>query len=255
MTTHSTNRKPRVLISTGRRNEGAKAGEIQTVVIGCNSNYVNGVMRAGGAPLLVPRVADADAIAAMVEIADGLVLTGGGDVLSLEYGEEPHPKNIYQDSVRDMCELELVRLALARNLPILGICRGIQILNVALGGSLIQDIPSQVENAALHYADPLNAGAFHTVRVEAGTLLSKLVDESATLAVNTYHHQAVNRVGDGLRVNCLSTQDNVIEGVEAVDGRPILGIQWHPEEIAAEFPQQQAFFGWLVAQANAHRQA
>src|SRR5260370_34349306 len=105
--------------------------------------YVRSVVRAGGAPVLLPCVADRDVIQAALQMADGLLLTGGGDILSLAYGEEPHPASKYQDPVRDEMEFEVTRLALETGLPILGIERGIQLLNVALGGTLVQHVPSQ----------------------------------------------------------------------------------------------------------------
>ena len=246
--------KPRILISTGRRNEASRSGEIQPTITGCNLNYVYGILRAGGAPLMVPRIADDEAIRVMVEIADGLLLTGGGDVSSLEYGEEPHPAAKYQDPVRDACERILIRYAYTKNIPILGICRGIQILNVALGGTLVQDIPTQVENAHLHYCDPLHPGAFHTVEIEPGSRMFLMLGGAATLSVNSYHHQSLDRVADALRVVCRA-RDGVVEAVESAEGRPILALQWHPEEIAAEYPIHQGFFNWLIQQANVKQAA
>jgi putative glutamine amidotransferase len=159
------------------------------VTTGCNVNYVNAVVRAGGAPVLLPRIADADAIRTVVESADGLLLTGGGDVVSLAYGEEPHLTSKYQDPVRDEMELEATRAALDAELPILGVCRGLQLLNVACGGTLIQDIPSQVPNAVKHYAEGLDPILLHTVAIEPDSLLA-CVAQATTMAVNSYHHQA-----------------------------------------------------------------
>jgi putative glutamine amidotransferase len=216
-------------------------------------NYVNVVIAAGGAPVLLPCVADEAAIAAAVAIADGLLLTGGGDILSLEYGEEPHPKSMYQDPLRDTMELTVTRLALERGLPILGVCRGIQLLNVALGGTLVQDVPSQVPNVLKHYSEGLDALLLHTIDVDEDTLLARVLG-STSLGTNSYHHQAVKELGRGLRVNCRA-RDGVIEGVEATDGRPILGVQFHPEEIAGKYPVYQRLFDWLVREAECRRKS
>lgn len=136
--------KPLIALTAGRRNLATEAGAMQTVVAGCDVQYTKAVLRAGGAPLLVPCVTDPDALESVVARVDAVLLTGGGDVSPIEFGEEPHPKTALQDPARDRMELTLARLAVESGVPLLGICRGIQTLNVALGGTLIQDIPSQV---------------------------------------------------------------------------------------------------------------
>jgi putative glutamine amidotransferase len=240
--------KPIILITTSRQNHVAAYGEIQAVAMGCNIHYVEAIVRAGGAPVLLPRLADREAIHAAVDVADGVMLTGGGDIGSLRYGEEPHVKSKWQDSVRDEMELDATRLALERGLPILGICRGIQLLNVAMGGTLVQDVPSQVPDALKHYSEGLDALLLHTIAIEQGSLLARLF-ATTSLAVNSYHHQAVKEVGAGLRVSARAP-DGVIEGLEATDGRSVLGVQFHPEEIAEPYPQFQALFDWLVGEAR-----
>jgi len=241
--------KPIILITASRQNHVAAYGEIQAVATGCSLHYVDAIARAGGAPVLLPRLADREAIQAAAGVADAILLTGGGDIGSLCYGEEPHVKSKWQDPVRDEMELELTRVALERELPTLGICRGVQLLNVALGGSLIQDVPSQVPEALKHYSEGLAALLLHTIVCEEKTLLHRLFGTSS-LAVNSYHHQAVKAVGAGLRVNARAA-DGVIEGLEAADGRPLLGVQFHPEEIAEPYPQFQVLFDWLVREAGA----
>ncbi|MHC4505997.1 MAG: gamma-glutamyl-gamma-aminobutyrate hydrolase family protein, partial [Planctomycetota bacterium] len=143
--------KPLIGVTTGRRNHYAAQGRRQTSTIGCGFEYVDSVVRSGGAPVLIARTGDKEAVAAAMATVDGLLLSGGGDVVSLNYGEESHPKAVYQDPIRDRMELEAVRIAVERGIPILGICRGIQSLNVGLGGTLVQDVPSQVEGAVQHY--------------------------------------------------------------------------------------------------------
>jgi gamma-glutamyl-gamma-aminobutyrate hydrolase PuuD len=241
-------RKPIIAVSAGRRNEAAQQTHIQTVITGTNIHYVEAVERAGGAPVLMPCIADEAALVAIIAAADGLLLTGGGDVSSLLFGEEPHRTAKYHDPIRDEMELTVTRLALEREIPILGVCRGIQLLNVALGGTLIQDIPSQVKNACNHYAAPVSPVLLHSVDIEPDSLLARVMG-SDTTAVNSYHHQAVKDLGRGLRVNCRA-KDGIIEGVEAADGRPILAVQFHPEEIAGQLRAFQAPFDWVVSAAR-----
>lgn len=240
--------KPVILITIGKQGLPAARAEIQAVSACCNMQYVHSVVRAGGAPVLLPALTDEGALRAALQTAHGLLLTGGGDVLSLAYGEEPHPASKYQDPARDEMELQLVQLALEQGLPILGICRGVQLLNVALGGSLVQDVPSQVPGAVQHYSKGLDAVLVHTVEIEEGTLLGRLFGARST-AVNSYHHQAVKDLGKGLCINCRA-KDGVIEGVESTDGRPILGVQFHPEELAERHPVFRSLFNWLVEQAS-----
>lgn len=187
------------------------------------------------------------AVEAALEAADGLLLTGGGDVVSLAYGEEPHPSSIYQDPVRDAEEFAAVRTAVERGLPVLGICRGIQSLNVALGGNLVQDVPSQVEGAVQHYTHASECLLAHTIDIEEGSLLAQVLG-TTSIAVNSWHHQAVSEPADGLRI-CARARDGVVEGLEAEDGRPILAVQCHPEDTAEAYPVFQKLFDWLVQEA------
>lgn len=245
--------KPIILITAGKQGQITKErGEMQSVNSSINMQYVESVLRAGGVPVTLPCVADREAVHAAVQAADGILLPGGGDIISHAYGEEPHPKTLYQDPRRDEMEFEATRIALEQRMPILGICRGVQVLNVAFGGSLIQDVPSQVPEVLLHYSYALEPWLSHTVDIEDGSLLARIFGTSSML-VNSYHHQAVKDVGDGLRINCRA-RDGVIEGVEAADGRPVLGVQFHPEELTATYPQFQPLFGWLIREADLRRE-
>jgi putative glutamine amidotransferase len=243
--------KPIILITAGKQNPGTPRGEVQMVTSGCDVDYVESVVRAGGAPVILPCLADREAIDAAVQAADGVLLTGGGDIVSLAYGEEPHATSKLQDPTRDEMEFEVTRRALDRRLPILGICRGVQVLNVALGGTLIQDVPSQVPGAVQHYSGGLDTVLLHTVAIEEDSLLARVLGATA-MAVNSWHHQAVKEVGQDLRVNCRA-RDGVIEGLEATDGRPILGVQFHPEECTAAYPQFRTLFDWLTHEAIADK--
>jgi gamma-glutamyl-gamma-aminobutyrate hydrolase PuuD len=239
--------KPIVGITTRRYNPATPAGAIQRPVMGCGMDYPRSVLRSGGAPVLLPRTDDEEAIAAVMEAVDALLLSGGGDPVSLTYGAEPHPKTTCQDPIRDRMEFQAVAIARRRALPILAICRGIQALNVAFGGALIQDIPSEVPGAVQHYTHERETVLSHTVDIEPGSLLAKVLGVTTT-AVNSYHHQAVKDVGEHLIVNCRA-RDGVIEGLESAEGAPILAVQCHPEICCAEYPLFQELFDWLVAEA------
>jgi len=206
------------------------------------------VERSGGAPVLLPLTADTTVIEAAMSALHGLLLSGGGDIVSLEFGEEPHPENTFQDPTRDRMEIEATRIALRRGIPILGICRGIQLLNVALGGTLVQHIPDEFRNAVLHRARARDVTLVHSIEIEPGSLLARVLGATRT-AVNSFHHQAVKRLGKGLRVNCRAP-DGVIEGVESDDGRPMLAVQCHPEDCCVRYPLFQKIFDWLVEEAR-----
>jgi len=240
--------KPIILITAGRMNRPTAINEIQDVWTGCDIDYVNSIIRAGGAPVLLPRIGDAEAVEAAVDAAAGLLLTGGGDICSLEYGEEPHPTLGLQDPIRDSMELLATRHAQERGIPILGICRGLQLLNVAAGGTLIQDVKSQVPNVLQHYTYSLEPVFGHSIEIEPGSLLHEVMRVART-NVNSYHHQAVKDVGRGLKVVARAA-DGVVEAIEASDGRPVLAVQFHPEESTRDFPTFRPLFEWLVHEAS-----
>jgi putative glutamine amidotransferase len=239
--------RPIIGITTGRRNLWNARSESQTAAVACSLAYPQSVERSGGAPVLLPRSDDEDVIASVMSAVDGLLLSGGGDVVSLLYGAEPHPKTTYQDPIRDRMEFQAVRLAMDSRLPILGICRGIQSLNVALGGTLVQDIGSELPGASQHYTRERETVLAHTIDIEPDSLLAKVLGTTTT-AVNSWHHQAVGDVAEGLRVNCRA-RDGVIEGLEADDGRPVLAVQCHPEACCEDYPLFQKLFDWLVEEA------
>lgn len=240
-------RRPVIGLTAGRRNLYTEPDRVQEWLIGCDTDYVESVARSGGAPVLLPRVPDAGAFEASVDRIDGLLLTGGGDILSFRYGEEPHRTSRYQDPVRDDMEFEVLRLALERGIPVLGICRGIQVINVAFGGTLIQDIPSQIPESVLHWTNASDSVLCHTVTVADDSVLAEVLG-TTKLATNSWHHQCIGQVGRGLRINCRATA-GVIEGVESSSGLPILAVQFHPEESSRPFPTFQRLFDWLVQEA------
>jgi putative glutamine amidotransferase len=244
--------KPIILISVGKQNHAAVWNEVQTSTTGCDVQYVESVLRAGGVPVLLPRMNDVDAIRAAASMAHAVIFTGGGDIVSLSYGEEPHRAAKWPDLTRDEMELTLVRVAAELQLPVLGICRGMQLLNVAAGGTLIQDIPSEYPEAHQHSSDALEPIAAHTVEIEPESLLASVLG-SARIHVNSTHHQAVKEVGVGLRVTARS-RDGLVEGIEADNGRVLAGVQWHPEELSATDGPSRALFNWIVDEARRYQE-
>ncbi|HUI04293.1 MAG TPA: gamma-glutamyl-gamma-aminobutyrate hydrolase family protein [Acidimicrobiales bacterium] len=190
------------------------------------ASYVASVAAAGGLPVLLPpcEVGD-DAAPALVGALDALVLVGGGDIDPARYGQEPHPATAGVDAGRDASEIALLCAALEAELPVLAICRGMQLLNVHLGGTLIQHVPEALGHAGHQPA----AGCFADVevRTEQGTLAAQIVGESTV--VRCSHHQALSDVGAGLVVSARAA-DGLVEAVELASARFVLGVQWHPEE-------------------------
>jgi len=192
--------------------------------------YVTALERAGLIPLIVPPLANAEAAASVLDSVAGLVLTGGEDVDPARYGEKRHEKVRSVNPARDATEAALIEEARARGTPVLAICRGIQILNVALGGTLVQDIPSQCETTIDHDDEGARNSRTHEVEIEPDSLIAKAVG-AEHVTVNSFHHQSVKRVADGMRVTARSP-DGVIEGIESTDEDWwVMGIQWHPEEM------------------------
>lgn len=188
--------------------------------------YFEGVNRAGGvAVLLPPQPGDTDAAGRVLDGLDGLILTGGKDVDPARYGQPPHATTDEPDRVRDAWEFALLGEALRRGLPVLGICRGAQVLNVALGGTLIQHLPDVLGHT--HHQRGNAVFGTSAVRTEPGTRLAGLI--GATSDAQCYHHQAIDRVGDGLVVSARD-DEGVIEAVEVPGENFVLGVQWHPEE-------------------------
>jgi putative glutamine amidotransferase len=202
-------------------------------------DYVRSVERSEAVPVVLPALGPEDA-AALLDRLDGLVLSGGIDVDPALYGEPPHPKLGRVDRHRDEFELALTREALARDMPLLAICRGQQVLNVATGGSLVQDIPSELKGAVTHDAPGRRTRRSHTVEVTPGSRLGEILGEG-TLSVNSFHHQAVDRLGKGLVVSARSSKDGVIEGVERPDAAFVVGVQWHPESFWKDRSFQRLF--------------
>ncbi len=228
---------------------------------GCElaQGYYESVLQAGGIPLVLPPYTDAEALCQTLDRVDGILLSGGGDINPLLLGEEPIPGLHSICPQRDEMELQLVREAYNRQIPMLGICRGIQTLVAALGGTIYQDLNTQYTEAPLvkHDQDLDRAYASHTVKVEAGSTLASLFPEAIEkgLPVNSFHHQAVHTPGPLLRVSAKAT-DGVIEAVESNEFKSIIGVQWHPECFITRGERyMMPLFNWLITEASSFAEA
>jgi len=200
------------------------------VVLG--SPYLEAVEKVGGTPLLLTPAHSELSREHLLDLADGLMLTGGEDVAPSRYGEEPHPKLETVNFARDEMEFEALRAALERGMPVLAICRGMQLLNVALGGTLYQDLPSQLGGDLLHEQDAPIDQRWHEAKVEPGSRLERIFGQE-TLHINSFHHQAVKELAPELRALAWAS-DGIVEAVEAPAYPWVFGVQWHPERGEAE---------------------
>jgi putative glutamine amidotransferase len=206
------------------------------------ADYITSLEKAGArVKVLEP---GRDPLPAALEECDGLLLTGGVDVDPAEYGEAPHP-TVELDPARDDYELALARLAIEKDMPLLAICRGSQVLNVAAGGSLIQDLPSQHPGAIGHAVTESKDAIAHDVAIAPGTCLSVLLG-SPTIAVNSRHHQSVKDAAPGFVVSATSP-DGVVEAIERPDATFCVGVQWHPENFWATGQFKSLFDGLVEA--------
>jgi putative glutamine amidotransferase len=214
--------------------------------VGQNQTYVKALVSAGAAPLLLPNLTDKDLLRSIYEKLDGLLLSGGGDIDPGRYGEAIHEKCGRIDAERDEVELALTRWAVEDGKPLLAICRGIQILNVALGGSLYQDIEAQISKALAHtwYPEYPRSHRSHNVAVTPETRLAQILDLE-TLPVNSLHHQALKDLAPPLTVSARAS-DHVVEAVELRNHPFVLGVQWHPEDLAPDDARQQGLFALFV---------
>jgi len=199
--------------------------------------YVNGIVRAGGVPLILPCISDAESLQRYAEMIDGLLLSGGDDIEPIRYGEESLDGFEIESPTtpaRDIFEIELIRALEVVNKPILGICRGHQMLNVAFGGTLYQDLNVQLprEPKLRHFQASPWPTASHKVQLLPNSKLTEIMG-AAALNVNTLHHQAVKEPGDGIVITG-RTRDDVVESIERPQNKFIVGVQWHPELMATE---------------------
>lgn len=215
--------------------------------------YVRVLVAEGAVPWLVPLLTgDEPTLRAIYERLDGLFLTGGVDVGPERYGEERHALCGQTDAARDWAELTLMRWAMADRKPVLGVCRGLQVINVAAGGSLYQDVTAQHPRAIKH--DYFPAGGFsrdhlsHSVRIAANSRLGRILD-AEEVPVNSMHHQGVRRLADGL-VATAHAPDGLVEGLEGVNGHFLVGVQWHPEELTEASAGMRRLFAAFIETAG-----
>ncbi len=208
--------------------------------------YVESVRRAGGIPVLVPP--QPENTDELIRELDGFLLAGGYDCDPAAYGEEPHPTLEPMDARRQANDLALAGAARRHGVPMLGICLGLQVMNIAAGGTLIQDIDTQHETEIRHASEPEDR-ARHDVIVEQGTRLASVLP-AVELNVNSSHHQAIRKVGQGLRVTALAP-DGIVEGVEDPRHPFYLGVQWHPEDMPGE-ESASALFAAFIEAARKH---
>ena len=243
-----------------RMDSGTEVLDWHAPVIGISGNFRDGdctlaqayymsVLEAGGTPVVIPSYDNEQALVSLLDTLDGIVLSGGADI-DPEYLREEPLDCVSVNPRRDAQELLLVHLAVDRQIPVLGICRGIQVLTAALGGKLYQDIKTQHDRPCIEHSQTIARGLpSHEVRLEKDSMLYGLFGKE-TLAVNSFHHQAVKEVPIGFRITAMAP-DGIIEGMESTAFRPILGVQWHPECFILENDRtMMPIFGWLIDQAR-----
>ena len=223
-------------------------GNYEDLTCKLGKGYYQKVVEAGGVPVIVPPVTDPHVIINTLDRIDALILSGGGDYNPLWAGEEPSPLLHGINAERDQAELMITRLAYHRQIPMLGICRGIQTLAMALGGKVFQDISDRATKK--HSQDADRSEPTHTVTIEKDSILYHLYSQLSTLYVNSFHHQAVSDTGAKFRVTARSA-DGIIEAMESTEYKPVMGVHWHPECLENGNP----LFQWLVEEAQAYREA
>ncbi len=235
-------------------------------IIGLTGNYKNGectlaegyftsILNAGGTPFIIPPFEDVDCIINVLNTIDGLLLTGGGDINPLFLNEEPVKELHSINHKRDKSELIIAKLAAERQIPILGICRGIQIMNAAFGGSLYQDIHTQKEGTCIKHDQDLDRGyASHYVTLKEGSTISQIF-KTDKLPVNSFHHQAIKEPAKGFQVSATSV-DGVIEAMESTEYKSMIGVQWHPECFIMEGDESMMpLFTWLIYESKSYKEA
>jgi putative glutamine amidotransferase len=230
--------------------DGIPEGLPNSVVM--NQRYYHAVASAGGAPVLVPLLDDLDTLRAIYERTDGILIPGGVDVDPASFGEDPHERLGRTDPARDRVEIQLVKWAVEDDKPVLGLCRGLQVINVALGGTLYQDLESEYPNAIKHdyfptYGYPRDHLA-HDVAVEAGSRMRHALVNSA-VPVNSMHHQGIKALASSLAASAVAP-DGLIEAAESANDSYIVGVQWHPEVFELSEPSSGVLFTDFVQAAS-----
>ncbi len=198
-------------------------------------DYVKAIKAAEGIPIVIPIITEEELLDGYISIIDGLLLSGGEDLSPLLYGENPIDKVNSTCCDRDKWEMALFEKAYKKQIPILGICRGMQLINVALGGTLYQDINKQVENSLGHCPkESIADQPYHRVKIDEGSKLYNIFGKK-DIEVNSFHHQSLKDIGKGLKATAYS-HDGIVEGVESLERDLLMGVQWHPEKLTERYP-------------------
>lgn len=220
--------------------------------------YVTTLAAAGAVPWLIPLLDDDETVRAMYEEIDGLFLPGGADIDPESYDEARHPLCDRTDPARDRLELMMARWAIADRKPVLGVCRGLQLMNIAAGGTLFQDLAEQMPGSIKHDYFPFDGAhrrdhLAHDVTVADGSRIGEILG-TGQIRVNSMHHQGIRELGRGL-VATATAPDGLIEGIEATDGSFVVGVQWHPESLTESDPRTRRLFEEFVGAAKEYRAA
>ena len=212
-----------------------------------NKDYVDAVIKAGGVPLIIPFNTDKEVIISQAQVIDGLIISGGHDVSPYNYGQEPSPLLGETFPERDAYEMLLLEEAKKRNLPILGICRGFQIINVAGGGTLYQDLSLIPGNVLKHNQVSKPTLKTHKIQIEENSIISEIFGKETM--VNSFHHQALDKVADDFKVVARAS-DGIVEAIQHKTYKFLVGVQWHPEMLAVECDEARELFKRLIEEAK-----
>lgn len=208
-------------------------------------NYINSIIMTGGLPVLLPNINNKEDVLKYLDIIDGILFTGGVDISPLNYFENPIKQVDYTSSRRDSFELELFNIAYERNIPILGICRGVQLINVALGGTLYQDINLEIADSLGHCPSEMPGDElYHSIDIKSPSILFDIFKQEK-LFVNSFHHQAIKKLGRNLKITAKSS-DGIIEAIESNERDFLIGVQWHPEDLTQRYCEFQNLFQAFV---------
>ncbi|MCO7174926.1 gamma-glutamyl-gamma-aminobutyrate hydrolase family protein [Sporolactobacillus kofuensis] len=220
----------------------------------CHRDYITSLMKAGAVPVILP-IVPGPCVDQYIESFDGFVLSGGCDVNPKFFDQDPALNCGEFDTDRDEAEFQLLRGSMKAGKPVFGICRGLQVINVALGGTLIQDIPSEVDHPIQHDQKVSRKQGSHRISIHSDTELYKLLSSQDSMMVNSLHHQSIDRLGDGLHTAAYSS-DGVIEAVDLVDDGLVMGVQWHPESMTVGGDQRMLdLFKFFVNTCSRKKQA
>lgn len=217
---------------------------INRKMIKVNNTFVNAVVDGGGVPIVIPIIKELRDIDRYLDLVDGLIFTGGEDVSSLFYGEEPIKEVDTICLARDKMELELFKKAYERSIPILGICRGLQLINIALGGTLYQDINVQLPNSLGHMCSHNINQGYHNINIAEDSLMFDIFNVEK-LPVNSQHHQSIKKIGGNLKITSISS-DGIVESIESINDKFVLGVQFHPEAMIESDNKFKKFFRYFI---------